>query len=194
MERKTVWTAVVAAVIMGVCVAGVTFAQQGGARGQRGGAPGGGFGGGMRGRMDPAQMQQMMMERMKEYVGSTDEEWQAIRPRLEKVYTLSRQTGGGLNMRVIFMGGAQRGGRQGGPQAGAGRPAREQSAVEKAADALREAVDDEAATPEQIKAKLTALRGAREKAKQELAKAQAALREVLTVRQEAKLVVAGLLD
>ena len=47
---------------------------------------------------------------------------------------------------------------------------------------------------DQIKAKLTALRAAREQARRELATAQRSLRQLLTLRQEAHLVLRGLLD
>ena len=51
----------------------------------------------------------------------------------------------------------------------------------------------ESATPDQIKTKLTALRDARAKAKTELEKAQKDLRDMLTVKQEAILVMMNVL-
>ena len=53
--------------------------------------------------------------------------------------------------------------------------------------------DRRALKPEEIKEKLTALRKAREKAEQELTKAQEELRKVLTLHQEARLVLIGFL-
>jgi len=50
------------------------------------------------------------------------------------------------------------------------------------------------AAADQIKAKLTALRAAQSGAAQELAKARQSLRQLLTLRQEAVLVLNGLLD
>ena len=50
------------------------------------------------------------------------------------------------------------------------------------------------AKPEEIKAKLTALRAAKERATQELAKARQGLRQIMNLRQEAVLVLNGLLD
>ncbi len=47
---------------------------------------------------------------------------------------------------------------------------------------------------DQIKARLGALRSAKEKAQQELATAQHSLRQLMTLRQEAVLVLNGLLD
>jgi Spy/CpxP family protein refolding chaperone len=59
---------------------------------------------------------------------------------------------------------------------------------------LQTTLDNKDAKPEEIKAKLTALRDARNKAKEDLTKAQADLKELLTQRQEAVLVNMGLLD
>jgi len=178
--------------VMGVVLAislclGVALAQQGG----RGGAAraAGGFGG-MR---DAGQMRQMMNERIKEALGATDEEWQVISPRLEKVTTLQRESAAGGGMRALFRGRGDRGGPGGRPQR-ADAPERERSAVEQAMSDLQQVVDDESAAADQIRQKLTALREAREKAKQQLVKAQQELREVLTLRQEAQLVLFGMLD
>jgi hypothetical protein len=64
----------------------------------------------------------------------------------------------------------------------------------KAATGLQAAVDDADSAPGKIKESLTAYRKAREAVRQELAMAQEQLREVLTVRQEAYLVLGGTLD
>ena len=63
-----------------------------------------------------------------------------------------------------------------------------------AAAALQAVLDNKDSTPDDIKAKLTALRDAKTAAKADLTKAQTDLREVLTVRQEAVLVTMGYLD
>jgi hypothetical protein len=147
-------------------------------------------------------MRQMMEQRMKEQLGATDEEWQVLGPRLTKVMNLSRQVGSGMGR--AFMGRRGRaGGPQGGPQGGPPNGQRggrrgpfggEPTAVDTAADALQTTLGNTEATADDIKAKLTAYRAAREKAKQELAKAQQDLRQVLTLRQEAQLVLMGMLD
>lgn len=49
-------------------------------------------------------------------------------------------------------------------------------------------------TPEQIKAKLTALRTAKEKVKKDLATAQKELKQKLTIKQVAILVLSGYLN
>jgi hypothetical protein len=157
---------------------------------------------GNRGNFDPEQMRQRMAERMKTTLGATDEEWKVIQPKLEKVQTLSRQTRGGMGMRGGRMGGRQ--GAQGGRRArgrqdgqggdGAAAPAREQTEVQKAAAGLREVLDNKDAGADEVKTALKKYRSARDKAKEELTKAQDELKEVLTVRQEAQLVTMGLLD
>jgi hypothetical protein len=108
-----------------------------------------------------------------------------------KVEELRRQTGGGRG------GMGRRGpGGPGGNRPGdrPGAPDRELTAAEKAQEELQTLLDNTSATPEQIKQALTKFRSAKEKAKQDLAKAQQDLRQVLTIRQEAQLVVMGLLD
>ncbi len=132
------------------------------------------------------------LERIKETLQATDEEWTVLKPRIEKVQTLSQQANVGGGMRMLF---ARRARRAGTPEGGeAAEPAPELSAVEKAIQDLQTVLANEQATPEEIAAKLTALREAREKANQELAKAQEGLRGLLAVRQEAQLVLMGLLD
>jgi len=87
-------------------------------------------------------------------------------------------------------------GRRGGAPGGApsGDNAQEQSEVAKAMTALRETLEDTKSTPEVIKTKLDALRAARAKSAAELATAQKELRELLSVKQEAFLVMSGMLD
>jgi hypothetical protein len=133
--------------------------------------------------------QARMLERMKETLEASDEEWKVIEPRVEKVLTLSRQTrvmaGFGQRFRPPQ--------EQATGQQATGQQA-EQTQVEKAQQDLRTVLENKQAKPEEIKQKLTALREAVEKAKQELAKAQQDLREILNVRQEAQLVLMGLLN
>ncbi len=59
---------------------------------------------------------------------------------------------------------------------------------------LRELLQADKAEVEQIKAKLAAYRAAKNKANQELAAARQSLRQIMDLRQEAVLVVNGLLD
>jgi hypothetical protein len=146
---------------------------------------------------DPEQMQRMMTERMKEPLGASDEEWKVIQPRLLKVMNLSRQInapGRGMMFggRGQTMGPGGRAGQRTRP--GTAGQQREPSAIEKATEELQEVLRSKTATPEQIKAKLTALRTAKEKATKDLAAAQNELKKDLTVKQEAVLVLSGYLN
>ena len=206
LARKTMWGVAIAS-IMGLVLAGQSLSQPA-QQGQRAGAQG--PGGPMQGgppqgpggpQFDPAQMRQMMEQRMQEMLGATAEEWKVLGPRVMKVQELARQSaGGGPGMMFGPMGRRGAGGPgMGGP--GSDRPGgrgmgmnRELTEVEKIQEELQTLLENTAATPEQIKQQVTKLRAAREKAKQELAKAQQDLRQVLTVRQEAQLILMGMLD
>ena len=120
-----------------------------------------------------------------------------IGPLVEKVQTLSRDMNSGRGMMAMGMLG-QRGGAGGTDRRRGGAPAgtteEPPSELRRAQEALQAALADETSTPALIKDRLTAYRKAREKARLDLAKAQEELRQVLTVRQEAQLVLMGLLD
>ena len=205
LARKTMWGLAIA-LIVGLVLAGQSLSQPA-QQGQRAGAQG--PGGPMQGgppqgpggpQFDPAQMRQMMEQRMREMLGATAEEWKVLGPRVMKVQELSRQTAGGPGMMFGPMGRRGTGGPgMGGP--GGDRPGgrgmgmnRELTEVEKIQEELQTLLENTTAAPEQIKQQVTKLRAAREKAKQDLAKAQQDLRQVLTVRQEAQLVLMGMLD
>ncbi len=197
MKKATIIMAILV-LSLATAVSCYAQAQGGGRRGQ--GGPGGGF--------DRSAMQERMNNMMKEQLEITDEEWTIVGPRLNKVMTLSRESrmGGMGRMMRGRRGGMGGPGGQGGPGGPGGegpegdRPGRpdddneEQSAVEKASDSLATVLESETATSEQVKEALTKLRAAKEAAKQELIKAQEELKEVLTLKQEAKLVMFGMLD
>ncbi len=139
--------------------------------------------GGGRGNFDPAEFQKRMLERTKETLEITDEtEWKALEPLITKV--------GEARMAVGFGGRGGRGGRgggqggQGGP-GGFGQPNPD-------ADALQKTIDAKASNAE-TKAALDKFVAARKAKQAELEKAQAALRKVLTPRQEAIATLNGLL-
>ncbi len=132
-----------------------------------------------------AQFRQRMNDRLKTALKVNDDEWNVIQPLLEKVQTKLRDSS---PMRM--WGGRNRAGGQGNnngnnqpPVAGSGD-----------SEALRAALDSDATTPDEIKAKLEALRESRKKSLAELAQAREDLRKVLTQRQEATLVLMGMLD
>lgn len=180
-RQKFGWPLVIAMV---VSVAGTfTMAQEGPRPGRDRGAERGGDDHGGDWEARRADMQRRMGERMKETLSVSDEEWGLIQPMLEKVQNLQMQArGGGLA-----------GGRRGGPDAWPAME-RQTNPVVKAQQELRAVLDHKDASASQIKDKLDALRNAREKHKQELTQAQQDLREVLNQRQEAQLVMMGILD
>jgi hypothetical protein len=177
MNIKVIIPAVAAALVLH---SGVAFGQdqgRGEGRGDRGER-------GERGeRRSPEEFRQRMNERLKSSLKASDEEWAVIQPLIEKVNAKQREAQGGR------FGG--RGGR-GGP--GGGDSNRPQSAASTASQALRTTLENESASPDEIKAKLTALREARKQAEVEVNKAREELRQVLSVRQEAALVSMGILE
>lgn len=167
--------------------------RQGSDNGNSGGNSGGGGGGGERQRPDMQQIRKAMSDRLKESLGSSDEEWRVLEPQIEKVVTLQRQSS---PMMAMW---GRGGGRAGGPQAGAPGPSGPrgdgaQSELSKASQELSTLVADQSASNDAINAKIKAFRAAREKARAELSSAQKELRELLSLRQEATLVSMGLLD
>jgi hypothetical protein len=158
-----------------------------------GGKPPADNGGGRR-NFDPSQFRQRMLDRLKTELGATDDEMQALGPKIEKVMQLQRDASG----RGSFFGGSRRsgfggnssGGSTATPSANAPKP----SDVQQKSSELRTVLENKDAKPEEIKAKLDALRAAKAQAKSQLAAAQAELRGLLTQRQEAVLVENGMLD
>ena len=172
--------------------AGTLFAQDNGndnGGGQRRNRQGGG--GGFGGNFDPAQMQQRMMDNIRDELNFTnDTDWSAVQPLVQKVMDARRDVGGGGMGRMF---GRNRGGQNGGPGGpGGGRggmfgqPSPEQDALQSALDANAPAA--------QIK-DLLAKYKASQKAKQtKLEAAQADLKAVLTAKQEAQAYLLGLVD
>lgn len=152
----------------------------GGGRRNRGGGQGGPGGG----NFDPAQMRQRMMDRYREQLDVKDDtEWKIISERIEKVSEARREVPTG---RMGF-GGGGRGG-PGGPRGGnpfGGAPVPEQEALQKALESN--------ASADEIKSKLAAYREVVKQKEEKLAKSQAELRAVLSAKQEAQAVLAGLL-
>ena len=124
----------------------------------------------MRGIKEKVQGQEL--ERYQKRLGISEEEWPLIRPRIEAVFNLVRN-------------------RRGSEEAEGSTKAD----VEQKTRDLRKLLGNknEEASKAEIKAALTGLRAAKEKKRQKLARAQSALRELMTLRQEALLVLEDLL-
>ena len=173
---------VAAALVLG---AGNVSAQND--NGGGGGGGGGGFGGGGRGNFDPAQFQQRMMDRVRESLGFTnDTDWSAIQPLVQKVMDARRDMGAGM-ARMFGRGRGGPGG-PGGPRGGMfGQTPSPES------EALQNAIDQNAPSA-QIKDLLAKYRAAQKDKQAKLEAAQASLRSVLSVKQEAQATLMGLLD
>jgi hypothetical protein len=155
--------------------------------------------------MQPEQMQTQISQRIKELLGSSDDEWKLIEPKVLKVFTLTSSQSRGFQMRSLMMRANNQAGTQTNTQANtqantsstqranAGNRVAN-SASDKAVEELQTLLQNSSASSAQIKKQLTEVRNAREKTQEALAKAQKELRELLTLKQEAILVSVGLLE
>jgi hypothetical protein len=145
-----------------------------------------------RGNFDPAQMMQRRMDGIKEAMEITDDtEWKAIQPLVEKVMQARLSSMSSGMGRGMF--GPPRG--RGGDNAGGGDQAQRRRSFGQPnpdMEALQKAVDGKASQAE-LKTAIARYQEARKAKQAELEKAQADLRKVLTVRQEAVAVLEGLL-
>ncbi len=163
-------------------------------RGGDGGGERGGERGGDRGNFNPQEMQARMLAGLRDRMEvKDDEEWKVISERIAKVAELRRNAPGGPGM--MMMGRGPGGGGPGGPgrdEGGSGRggfrPGGGSAEMTALASALRDKLPDA-----EIKSRLDRLRDQRKDSEAKLARAQEELRAVLTMRQEAMAVMAGLL-
>jgi hypothetical protein len=139
--------------------------------------------------------------RIKQLLSPSDEEWNILRPRVKRVLDAQAEVaqGGetvnrgnsvlGLDANMGGMGQMMRGGfvsQMGGPQGS-------DSELGKAWKDLQSAVQNKQITEETLRARLTSWRTLHEKARDELKAAQQSLTEVLTLRQEAVMMMVGVL-
>jgi hypothetical protein len=167
-NRKVLVMLVIAALLAFV---GLALAQEG--RGGRGGR-----GGGAGATADRESRSARMMARIKAELGASDADWKVLEPKIQLVLTRSREAQVGRGM-------------YGRPGAEAETP---DTPLGKAAADLQRTLDNSSATPDQIKVKLAAVRAAREKADAATAAARDSLRSSVNVRQEAQLVLLGILE
>ncbi|GEM_PF-910016 len=149
-----------------------------------------GFGQGPGQGQQTEQMQNMMSPRLKELLGSTDEEWAVIGPKVLKVVSLVSSQSSGFQLRSLM----GRSNAQGNTQVRGGDTRASANTGDKTLEELQTLLASEDTTSTQIKNKVSEVRKARETAKQDLAKAQKDLRELLTLKQEATLISLGLLE
>jgi len=147
--------------------------------------------------MDPQQaqqrMQQFMLDMTRDRLSITnDDEWKVIEGRLSKVMQLRMEI---LMSTFSSFGGMRMGGNRSGGDSPDGGQRRFPNfgQPDPQADALQKSLDSNASVSE-IQAKLAQLREARKQKQANLARAQDDLRKVLSVRQEATLVMMGYLE
>ena len=149
---------------------------------------------------DFQEMRRRMAERMKELLQVNDQQWEQLQAQIQKIHELQRDAGEGPPRPPGPPSGPPPDNGEGGPP----RPPpgergfgpgddRQPSEVQERMRDLQSALDADA-KPDEIKAKLEALREARAEAKRKLTAAQEELRKMATVRQEAVLVDIGLLE
>jgi hypothetical protein len=134
--------------------------------------------------------EQKSLLRVKEVLQAGDEEWAVLESRIAAVMRLQRDVSAGKD---------QRGPRPPRPEKPSDNPAanpseRPTTDVQTQARALNAALFDPSLPASEIKARVAAVRDARTRVRQDLARAQDELRELLTYRQEATLIIMGLLE
>ena len=153
-------------------------------------AQAGGGGGGGR-NFDPAQFRQQMMDNLKEaMVVTNDDEWKVLEAAITKVMDANQEVQASTP-RGFGRGGRGGGGNGGGGNAGGGGR-RRGGTPSPEVEALSAAIDANASADE-IKGKLAAVRSALEARQAKLTAAQADLQKLVSTKQEAILVLRGIL-
>ena len=135
--------------------------------------------GGERGQWDRSQIMDRIMDRYRENLGFSVAEWKVVRPKVQAV--MDNRISGVSGMMSMF-GGSRRG--RGGDSSTEKTPTSE----------LRDLLEKDDASKGAIKAKLAAYRADRKAREAKLKKAHEDLRQLLTIKQEAQAVLAGLLN
>jgi hypothetical protein len=185
-NRKFLIRSIVAALCLS---AGSLLAQND--NGGNGGGPGGGGG---RGNFDPAQMQQRMMDGIRDQLGFTnDTDWNAVQPLVQKVMDARRDVGFGGGMGRLFRNRGGNGGNANNATTGSRRGGFFGGTPSPEAEALQKAIDDNAPVA-QIQSALARYETSQKAKQDKLVQAQEQLRGVLTVKQEAQATLLGLLN
>jgi hypothetical protein len=131
------------------------------------------------------QIAQMFELRLRDGLNVTEEQWATLQPQVEAVRSMARE-----QRRGRFMFGLREGyGERQSPDRSEG----DLSLWQVAGQELRAALDNPQATEEQIVTRAKALDEARKNAEDELARVQRQLRDALDVRQQAFLMLMGVL-
>lgn len=147
------------------------------------------------------EMRANQRKQLQEELAVNDEEFAVLHPMVEKVQQYQREK---LQLSRSFGGQGGPGGRGQGGGRGGFDPAAfgiempalssEGEQLKKAMDSLKAGVDDKATTAETLSERVAAVRAARAKLNAATSAAQAELRSVLVARQEAALVISGVLE
>lgn len=147
----------------------------------------------MRARM--AERQAEREQEQRKAMEMSEEEWELIGPKIIAIRQMQQQRqiadGRGFGGRGGPQGGDQQGGRGG---FGNIELSEDAVAIQEASTELRELLEDEAASSDEIKDALKALRNARNAMDTKIKQAQEDLRGLLTTKQEAMLVAQGVLS
>lgn len=188
---------IIGSVLMAFLLSSITAtAQQNPGRGDRGDRGNRG-----RGNFDISQFMDRIVDRYKDALEVSEAEWSAIKPMISKIITQqfsgrsSRGGFGGFGGTSGRGGGGSRNGRGGDSGQGGGDRQRSSRGGSQNAEveALQKALDS-GASSSSIKSKLASVRDARKKKEAELKKVRDELRQVLSLKQEARMVLMGLLD
>lgn len=150
-------------------------------------------------RGTPEEWRARMEEGIKTALKVTNDEWTVLQPLIEKVTTKQREAMSGRFGGMFGGRGGGPGGDRGGAGGGApgnapgGAPGSDRPGSAER-QALRDALEKDGTTAEDIKAKLNAVREFQKKSAAELATAREELKKVVTVRQEAVLFSMGILE
>jgi hypothetical protein len=148
-----------------------------------------------RGNFDPAQIRERMMGDLRERMEVKDDtEWKALEPMIQKVMDarMAAFRGNGMGRGGFRGGGGGGGGTGDNADRGNRRGGFFNQEPSPEAEALQRAIDAKASGSE-LKAALAKYTEARKAKQAELEKAQADLRKVLSLRQEAVATMSGLL-
>lgn len=148
--------------------------------------------------IDPSVVRRAMasrwMERLRKQLGATDEEWKVLAPKVENLLRAQQEARAGVRGVRPGGNGAPGGGRSSPFANPFGPGAEETSEVEYAAETVRMAVRAPEIPERDTALALAEYRKARDKARARLADAERELRELITQRQEAVLVLLGVLE
>lgn len=142
----------------------------------------------------PEQRQKMFddmyaqtVKTVKDVLGLSDDEWKVLEPKLITLAKAKQEINSAVAVERFLNQPNYKLPTEALPDA-------EKTELQKKAEALRKVLADKEAKADDIKAAMAAYREARDKAKKDLEKAKKDVRDVLTARQEATLVLCGQLD